>query len=84
MVHSACVRLPLTLGGLSGIILHGEGAGGSWIMLSCAYQQTKAEMRSIKQRIDRNMEVLTKVERRRCHVPEKDKVGANVVGDDEH
>jgi hypothetical protein len=42
LVGSACVRLPLTLGGLGGIILHGEGAGGSWIVLSCAYQQTKA------------------------------------------
>jgi hypothetical protein len=42
MAGSACVQLPLTLGGLGGIILHGEGAGGSWIMkLLCAYQQTK-------------------------------------------
>ena len=39
MVHSACVRLPLTLGGFGGIILHGEGVDGSWIVLSCAYQQ---------------------------------------------
>ena len=39
-------------------------------------------MWSIKQRIERNMEVLTKVERRCCHVPEKAKVGANVVGDE--
>jgi hypothetical protein len=33
---SAYVRLPLTSGGLGGIILHGEGAGGSWIVLLCA------------------------------------------------
>ena len=39
-------------------------------------------MRSIRQIIDRNMEVLTKVERRCCHVPEKAKVGANAVGDE--
>jgi len=36
-------------------------------------------MRSIKERIKRKMEVLTEVERRRFHVPEKAKVGANVV-----
>ena len=29
MASSACVRLPLTLGGLGGIILHDEGTGGS-------------------------------------------------------
>ena len=41
-IDGGCVRLPLTLGGLGGIILHGEKVGGSWIVLSCAYQQTKA------------------------------------------
>lgn len=41
MVGSAYVRLALTLDGLGGIILHDEGAGG-WIVLSSAYQQTKA------------------------------------------
>ena len=39
MVSSACVRLPLTLGELGGIILHGE-AEGSWLVLLCTYQQT--------------------------------------------
>jgi len=43
-------------------------------------------MRSIRQRIERNMEVLTELERRHFHVlPEKAKVGANVgwrLGDD--
>jgi len=39
-------------------------------------------MQSIKQRIEKKMEVLTKVERRHFHIPEKAKVSANVVGDE--
>ena len=39
-------------------------------------------MWSIKQRIERKVEVLTRVERRRFHVPEKAKVGVNVVGNE--
>ena len=46
MVGSAYVRLPLTLSGLGRIILHGEGVGGSWIVL-CAYQQTKAYVNAV-------------------------------------
>ena len=37
-------------------------------------------MRSTKQRIERKVKVLTQVEKRRFHVPEKAKVDANVVG----
>ena len=48
MVHSACVRLPLTLGKFGGIILHGEGAGGRWIVLLCAYQQTKLYISKVR------------------------------------
>ena len=39
-------------------------------------------MWSTKQRIERKVEALTRVERRRFHVPEKAKVGVNVVGDE--
>ena len=39
-------------------------------------------MWSIKQRIEKNVEVLTELERWHCHVPEKAKVRANVVDDE--
>ena len=50
MVSSACVRLLVTLGEFGGIILHGEGAGGRWIVLLCAYQQTKLYISKVENR----------------------------------
>ena len=47
MVGRAYVRLPVVLGGLGGIILHGAGASDSWIVLLCAYQQTKAYVNGV-------------------------------------
>jgi len=45
-------------------------AWGYVVVGECAYQQTKVQIQSIKQRIEKK-DVLTEVEKRRFHVPEK-------------